>query len=140
MPSDLLLKSVNAVHRTLFRVSNGKVAGKLGGMPVVELTTTGRKSGEPRTVMLTIPYEADGSYVLVASKGGDDDHPAWFLNIQTNPEVKVVRGGKDRTVTARIATAEERADIWPKITAKHKNYAGYQTKTEREIPLVLIDS
>jgi deazaflavin-dependent oxidoreductase (nitroreductase family) len=78
--------------------------------------------------------------VIVASRGGDDHHPAWFLNLQANPDVKVAIEGKPKAPRkARIATAEERAEMWPKITEKYKNYAGYQTKTTREIPLVILD-
>ena len=74
-----------------------------------------------------------------ASRGGDENHPAWFLNLQANPDVQVKwKGGRTRSMQARAATAEERADLWPKVTAKYKNYAGYQEKTDREIPLVLL--
>ena len=81
----------------------------------------------------------DGAYVIVASRGGDDHHPAWFLNLQANPAVEVVIGGKAKAkMTATVATPEQRAEMWPKITDKYKNYAGYQDKTSREIPLVVL--
>jgi len=140
MPSDFALKTMNAVHRTLIAVSFGKLGHHVAGMPVLELTTTGRKSGEARSCMLTSPLQVGDSYVIVASRGGDDHHPAWFLNLQANPDVQVAIEGKPKAPRrARIATAEERAEMWPKITAKYKNYAGYQTKTTREIPLVILD-
>jgi len=140
MPSDFALKTMNAVHRTLIAVSFGKLGHNVAGMPVLELTTTGRKSGEARSCMLTSPLQVGDSYVIVASRGGDDHHPAWFLNLQANPDVQVAIEGKPKAPRrARIATAEERAEMWPKITAKYKNYAGYQTKTTREIPLVILD-
>ncbi len=110
-------------------------------MPVLKLTTTGRKSGRPRTVMLTSPHQDGDTTVIVASKGGDDRHPAWFLNLRDNPEVEVeTREQPRRKMTARIATPEERAELWPVITGKQERYAGYQKKTDREIPLVLLDS
>jgi len=77
--------------------------------------------------------------VIVASRGGDEHHPAWFLNLQANSNVQVKwKGGPTQAMHARIATPAERADLWPKVTAKYKNYAGYQEKTDREIPLVLL--
>src|SRR5690606_2970560 len=107
---------------------------------VLELTTIGRKSGEPRTVMLTSPLQEGSTTVIVASRGGDDHHPAWFLNLRDNPDVEVaMKGEPRRRMRARVATPEERSRMWPKITAAHTNYAGYQRKTDREIPLVLLE-
>ncbi|HAP77955.1 MAG TPA: nitroreductase family deazaflavin-dependent oxidoreductase [Acidimicrobiaceae bacterium] len=140
MPSDLVLKTMNCVHRGLLTLSFGKVGWKAGGMPVLELTTVGRKSGERRSCMLTSPLQRGDTLVIVASRGGDDHHPAWFLNLQANPEVEVALGGKaKRPYTARVATEAERAEMWPQVTATYKNYAGYQSKTSREIPLVLLE-
>lgn len=140
MPSDLALKTMNFVHRATLAVTFGKVGWSAGGMPVVELTTTGRKTGEPRTCMLTSPLQIGDVHVIVASRGGDDHHPAWFLNLQANPAVQVSIGGKPKvSMHARVATAEERAEMWPKVAAKYKGYASYQTKTSREIPLVLLE-
>ncbi|MFM7060839.1 MAG: nitroreductase family deazaflavin-dependent oxidoreductase [Actinomycetes bacterium] len=140
MPSDLMLKSMNAVHRVLLTVTFGKVGWQAAGMPVVELTTTGRRSGEPRTCLLTSPLQIGDTYAIVASRGGDDHHPAWFLNLQANPEVQVKIGGKSvETRRARVLTSEERAEVWPRITADHTNYAGYQEKTDREIPVVFLE-
>jgi deazaflavin-dependent oxidoreductase (nitroreductase family) len=139
MPSDFALKTMNAVHRITLAVSFGKLGWSAAGMPVLELTTIGRKSGEARTCMLTSPLQEGDAYVIVASRGGDDHHPAWFLNLQANPSVDVVIGGKPKQkMTATVATAEQRAEMWPKVAAKFKNYAGYQDKTSREIPLVLL--
>jgi deazaflavin-dependent oxidoreductase (nitroreductase family) len=110
-------------------------------MPVIELTTMGRRSGERRATMLTSPVRDGNSYVVVASRGGDDHHPAWFLNLRDDPRVEVVIEGRPRTaMLARIADAEQRARLWPLITAKYANYAGYQQKTDREIPLVLLEA
>jgi deazaflavin-dependent oxidoreductase (nitroreductase family) len=140
MPSDLLLKTANKVHRALLKITGGRVGWEASKMPVLQLTTTGRKSGQSRTVMLTSPYQKGDAIVIVASRGGDDHHPAWFLNLRDNPEVEVTtKGQPKRKMTAHIATPEERSEIWPLIAEKHANYAGYQTKTEREIPLVLLN-
>jgi deazaflavin-dependent oxidoreductase (nitroreductase family) len=108
-------------------------------MPVIELTTTGRRSGLPRATMLTSPYQEGSTIVIVASRGGDDHHPAWYLNLKDHPEVTVSVGGKPpQRMQAEIAKPEDRARLWPLITADHTNYAGYQRKTKREIPLVLL--
>ena len=78
--------------------------------------------------------------VVVASRGGDDQHPAWFLNLRDNPDVEVAFKGKPKEhMHARVATAEERARLWPEVTKTYKGYANYQTKTTREIPLVLLE-
>ncbi|MDX3186944.1 nitroreductase/quinone reductase family protein [Streptomyces sp. MN03-5084-2B] len=139
MPSDFALKTMNAVHRGLIKLSGGRVGWQVA-MPVLELTTVGRKSGQPRSVLLTSPHQEGDTWVVVASRGGDDTHPAWFLNLRDKPEVEVsLKGGPKQPMRARIADAEERARLWPKITADFKNYAQYQTKTEREIPLVFLE-
>ncbi|MFJ7215620.1 nitroreductase/quinone reductase family protein [Amycolatopsis sp. NPDC098790] len=139
MPSDFALKTMNAVHRGLIKLTGGRV-GWQAGMPVLELTTVGRKSGQPRTVLLTSPHQDGDTLVVVASRGGDDTHPAWFLNLRDNPDVEVsLKGAPKRPMRARVADAGERAKLWPKISGQFKNYAGYQTKTEREIPLVFLE-
>jgi deazaflavin-dependent oxidoreductase (nitroreductase family) len=140
MPSDFALKTMNTIHRGITKLSFGRAGWSIGKMPVLELTTIGRKSGEPRSVMLTSPLKDGDAMVVVASRGGDDHHPAWFLNLQSNHDVQVaVKGGPKRAMTARVATPDERERLWPKVTAAYKGYAGYQTKTEREIPLVLLE-
>jgi deazaflavin-dependent oxidoreductase (nitroreductase family) len=139
MPSDFTLKTMNAVHRTLLTVSGGRIGRSVSGMPVLELTTTGRKSGEPRAVMLTAPVREGDDLVIVASRGGDDTNPDWFLNLRDDPDVQVALGGDPkRPYRADIADADERARLWPKITSDHDNYAGYQKKTDREIPVVVL--
>jgi len=140
MPSDFALKTMNAVHRTILKLSGGKLGWTASDMPVLELTTTGRKTGQPRAVMLTSPHQEGDTIVVVASRGGDDTHPAWFLNLRDDPKVQVAyKGAPARPMRARVADAEERARLWPLITADHRNYAQYQTRTDREIPLVLLE-
>jgi deazaflavin-dependent oxidoreductase (nitroreductase family) len=140
MPSDRVLKSMNAVHRAVLMISGGRVGFRVAGMPVLQLTTTGRKTGLPRTVILTAPTRVGDALVVVASRGGDDRHPGWFLNLQDDPRVQVrVQGQPERPMRARVATAQERAELWPRIIADHKNYAGYQSRTSRVIPLVLLE-
>lgn len=140
MPSDFALKTMNAIHRGLLKISGGRAGWHMSDMPVLELTTIGRKSGQPRAVMLTSPVQEGTTLVVVASRGGDDTHPAWFLNLRDNPQVQVAYQGKPvRPMVARVADADERGRLWPLVVADHKNYADYQTKTTREIPLVLLE-
>ncbi len=140
MPSDLVLKAMNTAHRVVLKVSGGRVGWDAGSMPVLELTTIGRKSGQPRAVMLTSPLQEGDTIVVVASRGGDDINPAWFLNLRDNAAVEVsYKGGPKVPMTAHVADEAERARLWPLVTADHHNYAGYQRKTDREIPLVLLD-
>jgi deazaflavin-dependent oxidoreductase (nitroreductase family) len=126
------------VHRTVLAISGGRVARRIAGMPVLLLTTTGRKTGKARTVPLTYIEDGD-AIVLVASYGGRPHNPDWFENLVAKPEVAVVVGGERRTMTARRATPEERARLWPKVVATYDGYAKYQTKTNREIPLAILD-
>lgn len=140
MPSDFILKTMNAVHRGVLAVSGGRAGWRLSGMPAIRLTTIGRKSGEPRSVLLTSPVQEGTTLVIVASRGGDDRHPAWFLNLRANPEVAVsYQGGPTRTMQARVAAADERSRLWPQAVTAFKPYADYQAKTERRIPLVLLE-
>ena len=135
-----MFKGMNAIHRGLLTISRGRIGWTAANMPVLELTTTGRKSKKKRSVMLTSPHQDGESILVVASRGGDDHHPAWFLNLRDDPSVLVARGGKDaKPHTARILPAEERAGLWDTVTGKYGNYGGYQEKTDREIPLVYLD-
>lgn len=136
---DVLFSNViNPFHRTVLRATGGRVGRSLAGMPVVVLETTGRKSGEPRRTMLTAPVVDGDTVVLVASYGGDSRHPAWYLNLTANPDVAIEMDGTRREMTARTATAEEKAALWPRITKSYRGYAGYQKRTDREIPVVLL--
>jgi deazaflavin-dependent oxidoreductase (nitroreductase family) len=140
VPSDFTLKTMNTVHRVLLKATFGKVGWSAGPMAVLELTTTGRRTGKPRSVMLTSPVHEGDTWVVVASRGGDDTHPAWFLNLRDNPDVEVSLQGKPKqAMHARVATPDERARLWPEVTTVAKNYAAYQKKTDREIPLVLLE-
>ena len=137
---DSIAKAVNVVHRTLYDVTDGKVGGKVAGMTVLELTTTGAKSGKDRTVMLTAPVISDGNPVIVASYGGDDRSPAWFHNLKANPVVTVKIDGETKTMRARITEGDERDRLFAEIGTKVDNYTNYQTKTDRVIPVGVLES
>ena len=140
MPSDVSLKAMNGIHRLLLNVSGGRLRWIAMDMPVLELVTTGRKSGKSRAVMLTSPLQEGSTLVVVASRGGDDYPPAWFLNLRDNPEVEVrFQGGPMRNMLGRVATQAERDRLWPLVIADHDNYAGYQSRTSRQIALVLLE-
>ena len=136
---DFRMKAMNAVHRTVLKLSGGRIGSSFGAMPTVELHTTGRKSGQRRSTMLTAPVHDDGRYVLVASKGGDDRHPEWYLNLVAEPDVELTVGGTTMRMTARTATAEEKAELWPQIVSAFKGYAGYQRRSARDIPVVICE-
>jgi deazaflavin-dependent oxidoreductase (nitroreductase family) len=108
-------------------------------MQVVELHTVGRKSGLPRSTMLTAPVIDGQRIVLVASKGGDDRDPDWYCNLMAHPDAELTVDGQRRPVRARQASGEEKAELWPRVVAAYGGYAGYQRRTERDIPLILCD-
>jgi deazaflavin-dependent oxidoreductase (nitroreductase family) len=140
VPSDLTLKAMNAIHRLILSATGGRKGWTVMDMPALELTTTGRLTGEPRTVLLTSPVQEDGVLVVVASRGGDRHPPSWYLNLVADPDVKVsLQGAPTRPMRARVATPEERARLWPLVVGDHQNYAAYQARTTREIPLIYLE-
>jgi deazaflavin-dependent oxidoreductase (nitroreductase family) len=136
---DLGFKALNLVHKTVLKVTGGRWPSDLFGMPGVELHTIGRKSGQPRSSMLASPIHDDDRVVLVASKGGDERDPAWYLNLTANPDVEVTMNGETRKMRARTASPVEKAALWPDIVAIYKGYAGYQEKSGRDIPVVICE-
>jgi deazaflavin-dependent oxidoreductase (nitroreductase family) len=137
--SDIGGKLLNLNHRLLRTLSCGRVGETAFGMPVVELHTTGRKSGQRRSNLLTSPVMTDDRVVLVASKGGDRRHPDWYHNLTANPDVELTIGGETRPMRARTASADEKAELWPQVVAAYRGYAAYQRRTDRDIPLVICE-
>jgi deazaflavin-dependent oxidoreductase (nitroreductase family) len=136
--SQFVFRAISALNAWLYRLSGGKIAGSMKGAPILLLTTTGRKTGKTRVTPLL--YLRDGeNIVLVASKGGAPKHPVWFLNLEANPDVGVEVGRTRERRRARQATPEERERLWPKVVEMYGGYADYQTKTTREIPLVILE-
>jgi deazaflavin-dependent oxidoreductase (nitroreductase family) len=132
-------KLMNLAHRVILATTGNRLLARPFGMPLVELHTTGRKSGLPRSCYLTAPIHDDHRVVLVASKGGDDRNPDWYQNLQAHPDAEVVIDGERHRIRARTADAAEKAEIWPKIIAEYKGYAGYQRRTTRDIPVVICE-
>ena len=126
------------VHPWLYRVSGGRLLGKLVGMKVLLLTTTGAKSGVPRTTALTY-LEAGRGYVVIGSFLGEPRQPAWVHNLRANPRATVQVGPRHVAVDAREAHGEERALLWQRVVALQPDYRAYETRTDREIPVVVLE-
>lgn len=126
------------LNTAAYRASGGRLTGKMGEAPVLILTTTGRRSGQPRTAPLL--YLADGDrYAIVASYGGSDSHPAWYLNLEARPEASVQVGRRTIPVRARTADGEERDRLWAGLVGIFPGYAGYEQRTSRRIPVVVLE-
>lgn len=127
-------------HRTLLAITGGRWPHRLAGMQTVELHTIGRRSGQRRSTLLTSPLAEPDRIVLVASKGGHQDHPQWYKNLAANPEVELTINGQTRRMRARTADPAEKAEIWPRIVARYRNYETYQRNTDRDIPVVICEA
>lgn len=138
---DIGAKVMNASHRVIHAASGGRLLKEPFGMRAYRLHTIGRKSGQRRTTILTAPIVEDDRIVFIASKGGDDRHPDWYRNLVANPDVEVgpLDGGPPRPMRARTASTEEKAELWPRVVAAYKGYAGYQRRTDRDIPVVICE-
>lgn len=127
------------IHKALWNVSGGRLGATSGGMPVLELTTIGRKSGQPRSVLLHyVPHGQ--SYLVLGSHLGRDAPPAWSLNLDANPRATVKtphRGEQD--VVARTAEGDEREELWAKAVATKRDYAVYESRTDRTIPVYVLE-
>jgi deazaflavin-dependent oxidoreductase (nitroreductase family) len=132
---DLALVGPEHVHR--YQETNGDVGYMWNGVPILLLTTTGRRSGQPRTNALI--FGRDGTdYLVVASMGGAPTHPNWYLNLQANPEAGVQVRAEHTKVTARTAGPEEKPRLWKIMTDGWPNYDVYQSRTDRVIPVVVL--
>jgi deazaflavin-dependent oxidoreductase (nitroreductase family) len=137
--ADFGLKTMSRAHLSVVHLTGGRVLGSTFGMPAVELHTVGRKSGRPRTTMLTAPVVDGDRVVLVASKGGDDRDPDWYRNLVANPDIELTMAGRRRPMRARQASPDEKAALWPAVVAAYRGYAGYQRRTERDIPVIICE-
>ena len=134
---DIVARVATALHTQIYRRTGGKILRELGPWTMGLLITTGRKSGQPRTTPLNIMADGD-RWLLVASYGGDDRDPQWFKNLQANPEATIQLGAETIPVRATVATEEEKKTLWPKVVGNYKGYQGYQRKTSRDIPVVVL--
>ncbi len=129
---------MGSLHNGVYRLTGGKLGGKVGKAPVLLLTTTGRKSGKPRTLPLLYTAAGEG-YAVIASKGGAPEHPLWYLNLQASPLAEVTIGAETRKVRARDAEGEERERLWRALTDVYSGYDKYAQKTTRRIPVVVLE-
>ncbi|MEK6276574.1 MAG: nitroreductase family deazaflavin-dependent oxidoreductase [Actinomycetota bacterium] len=125
------------LHTAAYRVTRGRVGGTIRGAPIVLVDHLGRKSGKHRTTPLL--YLPDGDdVVVIASKGGSHRHPAWWLNLREMDETEIQIGREQRRVKVREASPAERERLWPQVVEMYANYAEYQKRTDREIPLGIL--
>ena len=134
---DTFSRAAMSLHTQLIRRTGGKVGAQMFKQPMMLLTTTGRRSGQPRVTPLLCIRDGD-RYLAIGSNGGDDRAPHWVRNLQANPEASIELEGETIPVRARIAAPEEKQILWPKVVAAYKGYANYQRKTDRDIPVVIL--
>ena len=134
-----VLRRLMGGHTAVYRLTRGAIGHRFpGAPPMLLLDHVGAKSGQKRTSPLVYVEDGD-TVVLVASKGGNPRNPAWFHNLKANPETTVQIGSEKRPVRARVATDAERKRLWPKAVETYGGYKGYQERTERKIPLVILE-
>ncbi len=124
-------------HRALLKLTGGRFPKRILGMTPLELHTTGRRSGQRRSTMLTAPICEPDRVVLIASKGGHTNHPDWYRNLVANPSIELTINHVTKPFTARTATPAEKSELWPRVVAAYRGYEGYQRNTERDIPVVI---
>lgn len=129
---------MSRLHRWLYETTRGGVGKRLVDNDILLLTTTGRRTGRPHTVPL-LYLRAGDTLGVIASYGGRDRHPAWYLNLVATPEVEVQVRKERFEARARTASPDERSSWWPRVVAAYGDYAVYQTRTERVIPVVLLE-
>jgi deazaflavin-dependent oxidoreductase (nitroreductase family) len=140
-----IMKWMSAANVWVYRKSNGRIGKtwRVGsalrhGVPVCLLTTTGRRSGQPRTIPLLHLADAQ-NIVVVASQGGLPENPQWYRNLLADPDVTVQFGTTTRRMRARTATPHERTQLWPRLTALYADFDSYQAWTDREIPVIICE-
>ncbi|WP_420640547.1 nitroreductase family deazaflavin-dependent oxidoreductase [Candidatus Leptofilum sp.] len=138
--AQIMARTMHHLDRLVLRMSNGRATATtlLAGLQVLNLTTIGTKSGQPRTVpLLAIPF-ADNQLVIIASNWGQQKNPAWYYNIVAHPEVTVTRDGRSQTYLARETDSDERAACWQAALETYPGYAAYERRTSRRIPVILL--
>jgi deazaflavin-dependent oxidoreductase (nitroreductase family) len=132
------MRVVWKLHRFWYRVSGGRIGTKMSGLPILELTTTGRSTGQARSVMLAYLEDTRG-FIVVASNAGSENDPAWWKNLQTQPNATVRTGRTLHDVRMRQLEGDERADALGRAVAAYSGYADYATKAKRTIPVALLE-
>ncbi|MGQ0694314.1 MAG: nitroreductase family deazaflavin-dependent oxidoreductase [Nitrospiraceae bacterium] len=133
-----LIRAVWRFHRWLYRATGGRVGSRIVGMPVLLLTTIGRRTGRSHTTSLT--YSPHGaSFAVIGSNGGAPNHPDWVLNLRANPRAAIQIRGTHAAVQAREAARAERSELWDRAVQSYSGYAAYQSRTSRMIPVVILE-
>jgi F420H(2)-dependent quinone reductase len=137
-PSRRSMRVMWKLHRFWYRVSGGRIGAQVSGLPVLELTTVGRTSGQARSVLLTYLKDPRG-HIVIASNAGSTEDPAWWKNLQSHPDASVRTGMNTRQVRMRALDGDERASAWDRAVAANGGYATYATTAGRAIPVVLLE-
>lgn len=137
-PIDRLIRLGWRAHRWVYARTGGRIGGRVVSMPVLLLTTTGRRSGRTHTTALT--YIPDGhGFAVIGSNGGAPHHPDWYLNLIAHPQATVQMGRRTMDVTARVAHGPEHDRLWARAVAGYRGYARYQRRSPRVIPVVVLE-
>jgi len=132
------LRTVGKLNAPIYRLTRGRVGGKLGKAPILLLTTTGRKSGKQRTA--PVLYLADGdNFVVINTNAGNEKTPAWSLNLRADPKATVEVGSKRVEVRSRIAEGEERAELWRRHMQQYSGWEFYESKLDREVGVFVLE-
>ncbi len=132
------LRALGRLNVPIYRLTRGRLLSKVGRAPVLLLTSTGRRSGQPRTA--PVLYLTDGErLIVIGSNAGNERAPAWSYNLKANPDAEVEIGGERRRVRARVAEGEERAELWRKMNEQYAGFARYEENTSREIAVFVLE-
>jgi deazaflavin-dependent oxidoreductase (nitroreductase family) len=135
---DRTVRTLSSLHKAVFELTRGRVGGRLVDNDMLLLTTAGARTGKDHTVPLLFLRHGE-SFVVIASYGGRDDHPQWYKNLVATPVATVQRASKPIEVAARTASGKERSQLWREVVRAYDQYRAYQSRTEREIPIVVLE-
>ncbi len=130
--------TMSKLHVWLYRISGGRIGGRMFNAPIVLLTTTGHKSGQQRTTPLLYLDVGDSTYAIVGSFAGADAPPAWAVNLLKTPRAQIQIGATTMKVNSTVASAQRKAELWPRLVALYPDYQVYQDRTTRDIPVILL--
>ena len=136
---DPIAKRFNKLHQAVFRRSKGRLLKRMMGVDLIMLTTTGRKTGQPRITMVGAPIISEELILALATYAAGDRNPQWYYNLLANPEVLVLVNGRERAMIARDAEGEEKARLWKRAVDNGAPLDEYQARTERRIPIVILE-
>jgi deazaflavin-dependent oxidoreductase (nitroreductase family) len=135
---DRMLTVLGKLNVPVYRLSRGRLLGKVGTAPVLLLTSTGRRSGQKRTAPVLFLADGEG-HVVVGSNAGNERAPAWSFNLKANPDAEIEIRGTRRAVRARVAEGEERAELWKKVNALYEGFDSYDARTSRDIAVFVLE-